>query len=661
MFSKRVLILFFFMLWLLYSSHAEAQISFADSVEQKISSQSLIQRSASLNNLANELISESPDKAIELCQRTLEISGKLNSDSTTAKTLNILGRAYDHKGDFSNALNNYLKALKIYESLDYKEQKAKLLSNIVGVYRRTKDYNKATQYAFVSLKLFEELNDDTSMAMVYNNIGGIYYDQNSYPKTVEYWDKAIKIFERIKNKNGVAVTSNNLGSVYTELEEYDKAQLYYQKALDVYREQNDPDGIAICLVNIGYVLGKRGNTAEAISSCLQSLKIAKEIKSKEGVLNVYDVLSEIYERDKNFKEAFRYQSMYAKLKDTIYTDESTRSLAEMSTVYETEKKENTIKIQQADLKIREGELGQQKIIRNGIIVVLMLVSALAFFILRSYNEKKKANMALQDAYQIIEHKNKDITDSINYAQRIQQAILPTAENFRTVFPESFILFKPKDVVSGDFYFLASKDDKDVVAVVDCTGHGVPGAFMSLIGKEILDHIVYESGITTPSEILTHLDKGIMHALKQNNDDRLAARDGMDISICSFDKKNNLLTFAGAMRPLFIAKKEKENSFTPLEIKGDKNPIGGYSVEKKFTDHEISLNKGDTAFLFSDGYADQFGGPNGKKLMTSKFKNLLLSSTSFSCDKQKTFLENTLAEWKGELEQVDDVLVIGIKF
>ncbi|MCW3103016.1 MAG: hypothetical protein JWO09_1456 [Bacteroidetes bacterium] len=255
---------------------------------------------------------------------------------------------------------------------------------------------------------------------------------------------------------------------------------------------------------------------------------------------------------------------------------------------------------------------------------------------------------------VIEEKNKDITDSINYAKRIQDAILPAKELKYRIFPEAFVLFRPKDIVSGDFYWFAEKDGKRLIACCDCTGHGVPGALMSMIGNNILNQLVNENGITSPEQILGMLDKEIRKALKQGGQE--ATKDGMDIALLCFHSEHEL-EYAGAQRPLWIIRNNELS-----EIKADKHSIGGLQeeAEKIFTKHRVSLSPGDCIYIFSDGFVDQFGGADGKKFMSKQFKSLLLANYRKPVMEQEKVLDETIEAWKGMREQIDDILVIGIK-
>ncbi|MBL4654994.1 MAG: SpoIIE family protein phosphatase [Bacteroidia bacterium] len=300
---------------------------------------------------------------------------------------------------------------------------------------------------------------------------------------------------------------------------------------------------------------------------------------------------------------------------------------------------------------------------------------------------EKKNVDLGEAYKEIEEKNKDITDSINYAQKIQEAILPDHEFLTEVLPEYFILFKPRDIVSGDFYWSAFKNpysnwdnEEIIIAACDCTGHGVPGAFMSMIGKSLLDKIVLENKVLEPDKILNNLHDGVRFALKQEREDS-SSRDGMDLALCKLNLKDRKVDYAAANRTLFIIAKEDQlplidgnspeineerkvsgNGKVVVEVKSNKFSIGGYQKEdtRLFTNHEIKLQKGDSIYLFSDGYPDQFGGPKDKKYSTRRFKELLISIQELTMQDQKEKMDKEIMEWMDTSEQIDDILIIGIR-
>ena len=264
---------------------------------------------------------------------------------------------------------------------------------------------------------------------------------------------------------------------------------------------------------------------------------------------------------------------------------------------------------------------------------------------------------LQHAYKEIEEKNKALTDSINYAKRIQDAIFPPMEIIKKMLPNSFILFKPKDIVSGDFYWIAQQDRKIFIAAADCTGHGVPGAFMSILGYNLLSKSVTEHKQTRPDKILDELSKGVYETLRQTEAD-ISVKDGMDIAICTLNLDENLLEYAGAFNPLYIISDGKL-----IIIPAHRFPIGIFMGDElqRFTNHQITIKKGDTFYMFSDGYADQFGGPRKKKFKPKQLQELILSIQHLDMNEQKEVLEATIEAWKADEEQVDDILIIGVRY
>ncbi|MBA3683347.1 MAG: SpoIIE family protein phosphatase [Bacteroidetes bacterium] len=267
-------------------------------------------------------------------------------------------------------------------------------------------------------------------------------------------------------------------------------------------------------------------------------------------------------------------------------------------------------------------------------------------------EKKRSEQRTLEINRTLTAKNKEITDSINYAQKIQQAILPSDTFLKTNFKDGFVLYLPKDIVSGDYYFFYENEETKYVAAIDCTGHGVPGAMMSVIANSLLKEVFYNKELKKPNEILYALDELLFDSLNKNNLDEIRY-DGMDISLCAVNKKTNVLEFAGAMRPLFLVRNNEL-----IEIKGSKYPLGYYFAEKDFVLNTVQLQEGDRLYLTTDGYADQFGGNNNKKLNRKAFKELLLSLEGMDADEQNSFLDYALRNWKQDEEQTDDVLIIG---
>jgi serine phosphatase RsbU (regulator of sigma subunit) len=400
----------------------------------------------------------------------------------------------------------------------------------------------------------------------------------------------------------------------------------------------------------------------------QSLSMLKSIGFKDGIKDAYSSLSDLFERQGDFKQAYNYRKLYSEMKDTLLNEQSSKQLTEMNSKYESEKKDKELIKKDAEITKQQTEAEKQIILRNAFIMGFTLVLVLAFFIYRGYRQKQKAN-------KLLDEKNEKITDSINYAKRIQESILPPLEEIKKFLPASFVLYQPKDIVSGDFYWfhnpvpLESVSGEIFIAAVDCTGHGVPGAFMSMMGYNLLDQVVKKNHICQPAMVLNELSKLVVESLRQT--EQLGkVNDGMDIAMIRLMVNNeksasekvnqkplyDRLEYAGAHNSLYLIR----NGILH-ETKADKASIG-FSLEKSFcfTNHTISLEKDDCLYIFSDGFADQKGGPANEKFYYQPFRALLVEIHQLSMEEQEKKLQKVFSEWKGNRAQIDDMLVIGLK-
>ncbi|MCD4692949.1 MAG: tetratricopeptide repeat protein, partial [Calditrichales bacterium] len=567
------------------------------------------------------------DKALEYFSKSLSINEKINDKINIAQALNNIGLVYQKLSAFDNALEYHLKALKIREAIEEKKGIAASLNNVGNVYWKLNDYDKALEYYQKSLKIYEELGNKNGTALSLNNIGNIYWGLNKFDKVLECFKKSLKIYEETDNDFGVAASSNNIGYLYKSLKNYDKALEYYLKSLKIYKKMGEKNGQANTLNNIGGLYSALKKYDKAESHLEQGLKLAKEIKAKDLVMNSYSGFFGLYYGQKDYKNTLNYYILFTQVKDSIFTKQSSDKIAEMHTKYETEKKEKEIEIQTL-------ELSRQKLLRNLLIIGLAFILILAFVIYNRYrlktkahNELTKAHNELSEAKEVIEEKNDHIMSSIRYARKIQRAILPVDEKMKDALGDYFVIFKPQAIVSGDFYWFSQINDKIFIAVVDCTGHGVPGAFMSMIGNSLLNKIVNENKIFDPAVIMEHLHNGVRAALKQEGED-VETQDGMDVCLCVLE--NNKITFTGAKRPLYHI-----HNSELVEIKGDRKSIGGLQKEKKrkFTKNEIDINPGDIIYMTSDGFADQ-SDTQEKKYGSRRLKEYLQKNAKLSLGEQK---------------------------
>lgn len=597
-------------------------------------------------------------KALTHFRKALSIYERTGDKEGIGKSSNNLGNVFREQGNQEQALQYYLKALAIFEEAKNNEQISILYNNIALVHYELANLSKSEEYHQKSLAIKKQLNDLPGISASYNNLGTIYRKQDNYDKALEMFLNSLRLDEQLNDRAGIAVSLNNIGMVHFAAGKYEEALQSYFKALEVSRSVDFKDGSALALIGIGDVYNEKGQYTKALGYFERAMELSVQSQVKQRIKNCYSGIALAYYGLGDYKNAFDNYRLFTAIKDSIVNEEATSIIARMQEIYNTEKKDRQIELLEKNEQLQQTELKRKSTTIASLYAGIFLVLLLVFFIYRGFRQKQKANQALSVAYSQIEEKNKDITDSINYAKKIQTAILPDKEVLHRFFPESFVLYRPKDIVSGDFYYFSTVQNGYLIAVADCTGHGVPGAFMSMIGNDLLNHIILEKKIYAPAEILNHLHEGVKVALKQDYEEgELNLRDGMDIAIVFIDKNMRDLRYAGAHRPLLVV-----SEGTATEIKPDKISIGGgYNSTALFNEKAYALKRGDSIYLFSDGYVDQFGGPEGKKFMSKNFRNMVSQIGALSAEDQDSRLNAALNEWMGgTYNQVDDILVLGLK-
>jgi serine phosphatase RsbU (regulator of sigma subunit)/tetratricopeptide (TPR) repeat protein len=601
-------------------------------------------------------------KSIAAFRKAISINESTGNKKEAAHDHNGLGNTYFKLGNYPPALKSYLKAIKLAEEAGDKREALINYYSVGNIYYFQGDLETAMEYHNRSLALAEEINDRLQIAFCYDNIAAVQMARGDDAGAEINLLKSVKIREEENYMDGLLASYTNLGVMYQNKGKHEQALLYHGKVLSLSEKMQRVYGKAIALINMAEVYSSIGDEAKAIEYYERSIKEGRATGYTELIKAGYKGLATAYSATGDYRNAYKYHVLYSTLNDSVLNESSSKQLAEMRTRFETEKKELEILTLNKDKellvqgkKLNEAELGRQRMINYSVSLGLLLVGGLAFFIYRGYRQKQVANRLLEEKNMLIEEKNKDITDSINYAKRIQKAILTSGNYMKKHLPAHFVLYKPKDIVSGDFYWAyRTADMKVIIATADCTGHGVPGAFMSMIGASKLSEIVIERKISEPAMILNQLRDEVIKALNPEDADEVS-QDGMDISICCFDLGNMQLQYAGANNSIYIIRKG-----ALAEYKPDKFPVGKFSGQAgAFTNNIIGLEKNDRVYTFTDGYADQFGGPSGKKFKYKQLQELLLSIHDQSMDKQKEVLDTTIERWRGKLEQVDDILVIGI--
>jgi len=635
------------------------------------------------------------DSATHYLNLAIEIHSELEiRDLSTADIYNNLGIIYKEIGRYPNALDSYLKARKIHDALkDTSNKYGYILNNIGEIYDKQEDYNKALEYYTYSAEVIGKVGSDAVVySRVMNNIGQIYIQEKKLDTALTILTEASQIQENSDiGTLDLAETYSNMGQVHELKGNLELAEDYYSKSLAISEKGDLKITIVEALLDLGRLKISSGRTQEGIQQCQRSFKLAEELKLLQQKMLSCECLYEGNDKTGNVANAYKYYKFYREYRDSLINQENVKEITAKAMQYEFDKVQYQDSLKRAekerqqamiqrekDIK-QEAEIQKQRAYTIASIVGIVLMMGLAFVLFKGYKNKQKANEiiteqkeAVEEQKEIIEEKNREIVDSISYAQRIQNAILPSDEYIKSVLPNAFVYFNPKDIVSGDFYWIDEKDDCVYFAAVDCTGHGVPGALVSVVGYNGLNRVLHEFNLTDPAKMLDKLSELVERTFSKSS---ASIKDGMDLALCKWDKKNNLLEYAGANNPMYLVRDNDKikDSFknyrilehdeldkSLIEIKADKQPIGKYDFREPFQSHKISLEKGDSIYVFSDGYADQFGGVKGKKFMYKPFKKLLTQLSSLKMDEQKEKVTNTFSDWKGSMEQIDDVCVLGVR-
>ncbi|MDP2384845.1 MAG: tetratricopeptide repeat protein [Bacteroidota bacterium] len=656
-------------------------------------------------------------RSFDYYNKSLQIMEEIGDKLGSAELLNNLGLMYQNTGQSGKAQEYYTKSLNICEELKDKEGMSYCLNNLGYTYQNNGDIKKALDYYTQSLKIREELGDKQMIASVINNIGTIYKDQGDNTKALEYYSKNLKLYEEIGDKNGMAFSLNNMGFVYDDLGEFKKAidcyerslalrtevgdksdiaislsniaGIYYHhgdpsctspkkecakigqnKALEYYTQSlkireaiGDKEGIANSLGNIGFIYSDQKNYKKALEYLNRAMKLSKELGYPEGIANQAERLMDIYKETGNYQKALENYELFIQMKDSINNEDTRKASLKQQFKYEYEKraaadsvahaKETDIK--NLELQKQQAEIKAKRYTQYALFGGLALVIIFAGFIFNRFKITQKQKVLIDIQKRVVEEAHKEIIDSINYAERLQRSLMASAQLLNQNIGNYFVYFNPKEAVSGDFYWASTlRNGNFCLVAADSTGHGVPGAIMSMMNMNSLKESVKEN-LSEPHEILNKT-RNIIIATLANDGSMEGGKDGMDAALIVFDSQKTKAEFSLANNPLWLIRKGEL-----IEYKPDKMPVGKHDRQDvPFSKQEILLEKGDTIYILTDGYADQFGGERGKKFMYKPLKELLLSVQDKTMSEQREVLSKRFEEWKGDMEQIDDVCVIGIK-
>lgn len=641
-----------------------------------------------LNEISWQLRNARPDSSLLYAKRALQSAEQAKYIKGQIVGMNYIGVAYRNQGDYSTASEYYFKALRLAELSKNYEQIGYSQINIGNIYLYQKNYTEALNFFYAALKVADKTQDIKMQAYVYLNIGRAYRAKEEFEKAIEYYLKTLKLRERLNDKPGIATSLADIGEVYRLQKNYPKAIEYFEQALVNFEALKNQGGIAYNLNSLALIYKQQGDFGKAMEQAQKSLKIAEQFKLKNDIKRATLTISQIFELQRNFEQAFLYFKRFYMVNDSLFNEESNRKILQLNSLYESEKKQAQIDLLTKDRKLKEVEIRRSNTLIYGLVASILLGVGLVVVLVRSNRLKQRTNVllksqkkeieiqnqqlnaqniqieqkskALQEAYKEIQDKNQDVLDSLNYAKSIQNAILQTPKTLEKLFPESFVFIKPRDIVSGDFFWTCDLPQVRVLAAADCTGHGIPGAFMSLITNDLLDQIILIKGIQAPEVILQNLRKGIIKALRQNENQN---QDGVDITVCVIHKdplqegKYTHIELAGTSLP-FVYFQQSEIQV----IKPAISPIGGLHMAKNkdFVKYNIPIEQPTTFYLYSDGYQDQFGGDNKKKLSAKSFRELLSAMHHRPLQEQRDILEHRLKTWMQDQKQVDDILVVGVR-
>ncbi|MBI2967294.1 MAG: tetratricopeptide repeat protein [Bacteroidetes bacterium] len=628
-------------------------------------------------------------KMVEHLFLSMKICEEIKDYKSLSSIYNNIGLFYDSQGNYRIALEYYLKGLALIDTIADRKGLANSYLNIGIIHRLLGNKDRPLEYYKMSEKIYTETDDPEGLSKVYVNYANYYSDQGDLTLSVRYLKKSILYRELLGQKRNIAHGFTNLAAILVMVYEkndpvlfesvlgklegapgeaapilLDSAECYLDKAMAIQNAVGDMMGLTYSYNGLGNIMLKRHNYPMAYKYYRAAYELSASAGARKEMLDALKGLYEEKKSSKQYKEALEYFEEFKTRSDSLFNEENRKNITrtEMRFEYDQKLKEQKSAQEKKEIVSRE-EIKRQKVFRNSFILISLLVLIIAVVLFNRYRIKKKSNEQLtkqnteiRNQKEIIEKQKEDIVDSIEYASYIQKAILPEPESFSQLFPESFLFYRPRDIVSGDFYWITDHKGSKYLVTADCTGHGVPGAFLSMLGTSLFREVIMERNILSPDKIFDSVRGEIINALRQRSA-TAESRDGMDaVMIRLTGNPAHVLEIAAANNSFYLVR-----NGVLTEIRGDRFPVGVFrETEDSFTLHTLKIEKGDMIYLATDGYEDQFGTDKGKKFKSARLKELLTSIASLPMDIQKGKLEKSFDEWKGSVEQTDDVTVIGIR-
>jgi serine phosphatase RsbU (regulator of sigma subunit)/Tfp pilus assembly protein PilF len=638
-------------------------------------------------NIYKELLyqysTSEPSQAIFYGLQGLELAKKTEDKYSEIQLLNNLGIAHYGLGVYEKTLEYFLQVLEIEKELDNPQSLSRAMNNVGIIYDEIGRLDKSTYYYEESIKIKKTYNDSLGISNTMSNLGLLFMKRGMPQKAIDYFRQCYKIDTQLKNEVGIYNSLHNIGIYHKDYGDKDSAINYIEKALLAVPKGEKHYDKTYIIKSLAESYLKAQNYRNAENYFNKAIQSAKEVEAIEVLKDSYKGLSEIYEHNNQYKKSLSAYKQYKSLNDSIFNQDFNTQVSQLEKNFEIQSKEKEIQLLTNEAEITNLQLIRRKNSNYFLTALGLLLTVVAFISYNRYQLKNKSHKLLQQKNEeinlqkseikenrdeieaqrdsILEQKHaleeasSEIMKSIWYAQHIQSAILPDLNKIKAVFHEFFMLYIPKSIVSGDFYWFTHKKDKIFFALADCTGHGIPGAFMTVMANDLLNSIVIQQNENNCAKIIKSLDEAVLNSLQYKEN---SSSDGLDIALLCFDTKKQQLTFSGASMDILVYQRNEWKNY-----KGERFSIGGFTEPEQKQPKNITIDlKEDTqVYMYSDGYVDQFGGNEDKKFMKKRLRSLLDEIKILPLSQQKTKLEKAISDWKGNQEQTDDISFAGIRF
>lgn len=635
-----------------------------DSLEKVIKNSSdNLEKAKAYVMLSEVLYQENHDTIYPLCSKAVDLLNQLNFSKlsktkkreyyeTSASAYNNIGTFHFFNNRYSEAVQNLLKATKIREKSSNTSSLAESYNNIAFIYKQQDDTINATKYFKKSLQFAEKHKDQKAISLALNGIGSM-FSKKDYKEALHYYFRSLEIQKALDNQKEIGVCQHNIGTAYHQGNDNKSAEFWYLKSVETKSKINDEKGTSSTFLALASLKLEEQNIAAAKTYALKAYDLAKELEENNNIAEAAAILHPIFQKEKNYKKALEFYQEEQELRELLRDEANENEVIKLQERYEYDKRAAADSLKSAEEKLQLNyRIKDEKDKQFWFIIFIALTIAFGLLMFNRFKKTSRQKTIIEQKNQELFHKNKEITDSINYAKRIQYAMLANEALIQANIKDYFIHFRPKDIVSGDFYWATKKNNLFYLAVCDSTGHGVPGAFMSLLNISFLNEAVNEMQLTEPHKILNHVRSKLIENLSQDS-----SQDGMDATLLCFNETNGEISYSAAYNAPIVLKKNGE--FVSFEC--DRMPIGrSPKQDSSFQLFHIKAEKGDMLYVHTDGFPDQFGGTKHKKMKMNLFKEKMMQICSSSLAEQEKELIRYFDEWKGDNEQVDDILVLGVR-